>query len=223
MAFGPIMRMKVGDYLIELAPPTKESIQTIISPGLQQASVTKYLNNHFSPTIEDQIEWYEKTRTAKNQLVWGVWLVGKDNERTLIGSTALNDIEGEQIMQATSGSLIADKQYWNKGIASAIHKAQTWYAFEQRGLTRIKSAVYYGNIASRRALEKTGYSLVYVERNVQFIDGQFRHMDNLECLNPAQESWRTWWRGERPQRLALEARQRTLESLDWARENVTLL
>lgn len=222
MAFGPIMQLQVGELSIELAPIDKQSISAFISPGLQQASVSRYLSIETAPTLEDEQEWYDKTRAENNSLVWGIWVQAGD-ERKLIGSTALNNIKRAHIHQATSGSLIVDQSYWGKGIASSIHKARTWYAFQHMGLHRIMSAVLQGNGGSRKALGRSGYELVYVERNELFVDGSLHHMDCLECLNPLEPFWSQWWHGERPPKKSVDARQKTRKVLEWAEQNVKLL
>ena len=221
MTFGPIMQVKVGELEIELAPIKKTDLPAFISPGLQQASVSRYLTISMAPTLEDEEEWYEKTRTDKNSRVWGIW-VREGDARKLIGSTALNSITWSPVLQATSGSLIVDQSYWGKGIASSIHKVRTWYAFQHMGLHRIKSAVLHGNVGSSKALDRSGYVLVYTERNEQFIDGSLRHMDCFECLNPSDPLWSQWWHGDRPSKRQMEARQRTREAMAWAEQNVTL-
>lgn len=223
MAFGPIMRLKAGDLLVELAPLTKENVtQFAENGGMQHASVIKYLNRTAAPVKEDELEWFDHTRTDKESLVWGIYVIEGDS-RVLIGNTALTNITSKHIHQATSGSLIFDQSYWGKGIASSIHKARTWYAFQYLGLHRIMSAVIQGNIGSLKALRKSGYDLVYVERNTVFVDGKLRHQDNLECLNPNEPFWGQWWHGERPTKSSLEAKKRAIEALAWAKENVTLL
>lgn len=221
MAFGPIMRMYVSDIHIELAPVTKESLAAFVTPGMQQASVIRYLEVSSAPTIEDEEEWYETTRKAKDSLVWGIWDITTD--RTLIGTTSLFNIEQSPLAQATSGVMLSNKEYWGKGIASTIHKARTWYAFRQLGLVRIKSAVVHGNVASKKALQKSGYTDVYVERNTHFSDGVLHHQDNLECLNPDERAWQQWWGNDVPSVDSVQARQRTNESLVWAEQNVILL
>ena len=118
--------------------------------------------------------------------------------------------------------MISDPAYWGRGIASAIHKARTWYAFQHMGLHRIMSAVLQGNVGSRKALSRSGYELVYVERNEQFVDGKLCHLDCLECLNPLEPFWSQWWHGERPPKKLVEARRCTLDALEWAEKNVTL-
>jgi RimJ/RimL family protein N-acetyltransferase len=224
MAFGPIMQLKVGELQIELAPFSKEDMVEFISPGMNRFSVNKYLSQHNAHTIEDEQEWYDKIRMDKASVKWGIWVLEND-KRTLIGESSLSDIfmNDAKIHQATSGSVIFRKEYWGRGIASAAHKARTWYAFQHMGLHRIMSAVIQGNVGSLKALTRSGYSLVYVERNTVFVDGSARNQDNLECLNPNEPFWSLWWNSERPTKRALEARKLTRIALDWAKENVELV
>lgn len=234
MAFGPIMRFTVGDFRVELAPLTKEVMPEFVSlahgGGLQRRSVTRYMGMDFAPTTEDEQDWFDKTRATKDTLIWGIWLIEGDGAsavRKLIGNSALIDIDKgghtKLIRQATSGSMIFRPEYWGKGIASAAHKARTWYAFKHIGLHRIKSAVIQANGGSRKALVRSGYTLVYTERNEQYADGQFHHLDCLECLNPLDLFWNQWWHGDRPSKASREARQLTREVLDWADKNVELV
>lgn len=229
MAFGPIMRFMVGDLTIELAPLTRESMGEFIDlahgGGMQRHSVTRYLGRHNAPVPEDEYEWFDKARQEKDSLIWGIWVV-KGSERTLIGNSSLNSI-GEQgasgfIRQATSGSMIFRPEYWGKGIASSAHKARTWYAFQHLGLHRVMSAVIQGNGGSSKALQRSGYAYVYTERNEQYSDGELRHLDCFECLNPHDLFWRQWWHGDRPPAASLRARRLTREALAWAEANVTL-
>lgn len=124
--------------------------------------------------------------------------------------------------QAISEVMIFNRAYWNKGIASFIHKARTWFAFKELGLMRIKSAVIQANPASRRALAKVGYLYVYTERNTSFTSGSLHHQDNLECLNPLEPFWSSWWGQDTPTTEAVKARTLTQEDLEWAEENVVL-
>jgi ribosomal-protein-alanine N-acetyltransferase len=222
MAFGPIMQLQVGNLKVELAPLTKENVGEFVKDGaMQQASVTRYLGRRSAPVLEDEHEWYERVRGEKDSLTWGIYLV-EGEKKTLIGDTTLFEITKEHIHQATSGSMIFREEYWGKGIASAIHKARTWYAFQHLGLHRIKSAVFHGNGGSLKALQRSGYDFVYVERNTVFIDGRLRHQDNLECLNPNDPFWSQWWHGERPPKHSVVARRQAVDALKWASQNVRL-
>lgn len=232
MAFGPRLQLEVsvkkdGDsaLTILLAPLSSEVMPEFVAGGgLQSYKVTRYLGSHSTaPVAEDELDWFEKTRKEKDSVVWGVYVL-LDKDWKLIGSTSLSSFEhGPLGTQATSGVLIFDPLYWNKGIVSCIHKARTWFAFTQLGIMRIKSAVICGNAASLRALEKSGYVYVYTERNTAFVDGQWLHQDNLECLNPLDAFWRNWWHGNAVPKKSREARKVTLDVLEWAKHNINPL
>lgn len=221
MAFGPIMRLKTDKGLqIELAPFNREDVGAFL-PGMQKYSVVSWLST--SPqTLETEQQWYDKLIEKDDRATWGIWSCS-NGQKKLIGNTTLSNHEEGHIIQCISGCVITDKEYWGKGVASAAHRARTWFAFEKRGVMRIKSAVLHGNVASKKALEGVGYNMVYVERNEAFKDGKLRHLDNLECLNPADWAWRQWWGDDRPTRKSIEARKKTEAALEWAEKNVTLL
>lgn len=220
MAFGSIMRLKVGEFTIELAPFSRDIMGEFINPGIQSGQITKYLETG-AKVLEDEYEWYDTVRTDKTSLTWGVWIV-RDDARELIGTTSLHHLQRGIFYEAGSGSLIFNREYWGKGIASAIHRARTWYAFHIVGLDRVWSEVLQGNVASRRALEKSGYYVTNVKRNEKFVEGDLRHMDQLECLCPADAAWKRWWGKDRPTKAARDARTRTQTAMQWASENVTL-
>jgi|GEM_PF-179539 len=233
MAFGPIIRFTAGDLALELAPIPKAAVHEFVNHehggGLQRQSISRYLGLMTAPTEEDENEWHDKVRADVHSVIWGIWVIegeGEAKTRTLIGNSSLSGIDKGNstrlIRQATSGSVIFRPEYWNRGIASAAHKVRTWYAFQHLGLHRIRSAVIQANGGSRRALERSGYTYVYTERNEQYGDGQFHHLDNFECLNPDTLFWNQWWHGDRPARASNEARRLTREALAWAEENATL-
>lgn len=226
MAFGPIMKFTTErDDHIELAPFTREEVQTMV-PGLQKYSVLHHLGLP-AMTLEMESDWYDKKSKEGSSVIWGIWVIDK-HQRKLIGSTAINEIGPHvatqvNMRQGITGITITDTEYWGRGIASAAHRARTWYAFRHLGLIRLKSAVAQTNAPSQRALEKAGYVQIFVERNFQFLDGSYVHENLLECLNPADWAWRQWWGMDRPPVKSLEARKRTEAALAWAEKNVTLL
>lgn len=222
MAFGPIIRFTVGELQIELAPFGKEDLKEFISPGLQQYGVLRFLGRGVRGVVlEDEEEWFEKVRKDENSLVWGVWIITEEG-RLLIGNTALNGITRGHVQFATSGSLIFRQEFQGRGIGSAAHKARTWFAFHILGLHCVRSQVIQGNGRSRGALENSGYVWLYTERNEKFIEGELRHLDYFECLNPSELFWSQWWHGDRPSARHREARLQTREILQWAETNVTL-
>ena len=222
MALGKTMKLTIDTGLsIELAPFTREEAMQFVK-GFEQHSITQYLTDHVE-TKETEEEWYDKMIKDKTSCVWGIWVV-EGGKRTLIGSSALTHISlDKHIRQAVSGSMIFDKSYWGQGVASACHKARTLWAFEHMGLHRIKSSVLQPNAGSRKALERSGYTYVYTERNEKFVNGELIHLDCFECLNPADWAWRQWWGNDRPPRKNIEARATTQAALTWAQERVEIV
>ena len=229
MAFGPIMRFKVEELAIEMAPLTRESVSEFINiehgGGMQRHSVTRYLERRLSPVLEDEYEWFDRKRASKEDIIWGIWLIEND-ARVLIGSSGIHDLgtkDAGYIRQATSGSVIFRPEYWNKGIGSAAHKARTWYAFQQLGLHSIKSATISGNRGSSKALSRSGYMYSHTERNDHFVDGAMHHTRHYECLNPYDTFWNQWWGDDAPTAAAIEARQLAREAMSWAERSVELI
>ena len=76
-----------------------------------------------------------------------------------IGTTALHQINHVH-GTAMSGSFIGDKGCWGKGIGAELCKMRAWYAFTVLNLRQIHSSHLEGNEASRKMLEKAGYTKV---------------------------------------------------------------
>jgi RimJ/RimL family protein N-acetyltransferase len=223
MSFGLAMTLRVGEYAIELAPLSKEIMGEFVG-GISQPIVRMYMPGYAAHTLEDELTFYDETRLDKTKLVWGIF-VKTEKGKILIGVESMFDITlaDTRIYHATTGSMIFRQEYWGKGIVTAVHKARTWYAFQHMGISRLLSSVSHGNVGSLKALQHSGYNIVYVERNTKFINGTLHHQDNLECLNPLEPFWSEWWHGETPTKAALKALQATKDAMEWAQENVTLL
>lgn len=232
MAFGPIIKFKTNDLNLELAPLTRDDMSEFINyehgGGLQRYSVTKFLGMSTAPTLEDELDWYDKARTESSRVLWGVYIINDETgARELIGNSALVNIgkigHTTLFRHAISGSVIFKPEYWGRGIASAAHKVRVWYAFEHLGLSSIKSGVIQGNGGSSKALGRSGYVYTHTDRNDQYSDGELHHTDNFECLNPLDLFWDKWWRDETPSEAYLEGRQKSLEAIAWAKENAELV
>jgi len=223
--FGPIMQVVVNDDLtVRLAPFTREdSGKFVENGGMQHHTVTQYLGRaHSAPTLEDELKWYDMIWQQEDSRMWGVW-VGEADGQKFIGTSGLHHIGGQHFRSAVSGSMIFDTSYWGRGIARSIHRARMWYAFTQLRLIQIKSCAIHVNTASLRALKGCGYETVGFERNVHFVNGQFGHHENLECINPDPALWDSWWHNDEVPSSFIAARQRTLQAMEWADKHVTLL
>lgn len=222
--FGPIMCFKTRSGIqIEMAPLSRDVMEQFIEDGgMQRYQVHKFLGRIGSPVLEDEYEWYDKVRTSRDDVVWGIFI--KDQEgRKLIGSTGLHNINGQDhspYKSATSGFMIFRTEWWGQGIASACHRTRTMYAFDVLGLVIINSKVIFENEASRRAVEGVGYLVRASSRMPGLYHGEVRNDDELRVINPDKYAWQYWWRNETVPDEARAARKKTQAALKWARTHV---
>ena len=139
--FGPVMRFPIpstsGEPLgsLVLRPLTRSELPELIRDGngFQSHDVTKTLARFRSYTIEDLGDWYDRTR-GDDGFTWGVAVEHRGgSEETLIGVTSLSPIDLSAFPVADTGLVLTDTRWWGKGIAGAVHKCRTVFAFEQAG------------------------------------------------------------------------------------------
>lgn len=66
--------------------------------------------------------------------------------------------------------------YWGNGYATEITKALVKYLFIERDAERIEGLVQEENIASRKVLEKNGFSKEGILRNFAFINNTYKNV-----------------------------------------------
>ncbi len=81
----------------------------------------------------------------------------------LAGAAALELYPAERRHTAELGYWLG-RDYWGRGIATAVCAGMTQHAFEHFMLVRVQAEVYGPNAASVRVLEKCGYRLEGVRR-----------------------------------------------------------
>lgn len=173
--FGPTI---LGER-VRLAPLTMEIMGNFV-PWMSDLDVTRWMGVRGCPTIEMEREWYEKMSKSDSDLLWGIF-VGEKH----IGSTGLHQIDWRN-RNAITGNLIGDKTEWGKGYGSEVVALRTRYAFEMLGLEKLKTEVFVENAASRRALEKSGYATMGIEKREIYRYGRWHDMWRGEILR---EEW----------------------------------
>lgn len=92
-------------------------------------------------------------------------------EGTPVGIVGLND-PIEQWGLAEVGYMIHPTQ-WDNGYATDAVREVCWYAFEERRYNKVTAKAYETNPASRRVLEKVGFTREGQFRAEAFVDGEF--------------------------------------------------
>lgn len=133
---------------------------------MNDPEVTRYLTLTAGVTIGMEEEWFQRVQKRDIEFVWAI----QDERNRHIGFTGLHAIDWRQ-RRATSGIVIGDKEAWGRGYATDAMQVRTRFAFEVLNLHRIESEALAENLASQRALEKTGYQREGVFRKRHWIDG----------------------------------------------------
>jgi [ribosomal protein S5]-alanine N-acetyltransferase len=149
VTLGPLAPEHLGDYCRWFADP----------------EVTRYLHRNNPPSLREEQEWFDRVVASESEVVWGLFAEGQH-----IGSVGLSQISWRH-RRATSGTLIGDKGWWGRGIATEAMGLRTRYAFEELGLEKLTTTVDEANQASRRALERAGYRTVGTYRRHRFRAG----------------------------------------------------
>ncbi len=153
---------------VRLEPPRPEHAHAYLG-WLADMEVTRYLRTRFPPTLCQEEAALEKLAEDPHQIAWAITL--KEGGK-LIGATVLEKIDWRN-RDAESGIMIGDRSEWGRGHASEVMRLRTEYAFMELGLRKVWTGVEVPNVASRRALEKTGYRQCGLLRRHFFVNGQW--------------------------------------------------
>lgn len=173
------MQVKTHKVSVLLRPGSKEDLPELVK-NFSSMRVHLYTNILFGQTLENEQEWYEKVRSNNDECVWLIQPIGHDRP---IGVTGLHKISSQK-GDCTSGIIIWDQNWWNMGVASAAHLARTLFAADYLCKYSINSSVREENVASRRALEKVGYTVWGTEPVDDYRQGKWINTHHLKWFHP---------------------------------------
>jgi RimJ/RimL family protein N-acetyltransferase len=160
--YGPVIQ---GE-LVRLRPPQAEEVE-LISKWFEDMEVTRFLNLRFPPSVEMEKEFLERMARDPNSIWWAV-----EHEGRLVGGTSIMAIDWK-IGFGTTGTVIADRSVWGKGLGRELMQLRAGYAFTQTPLRTLRSGYIEGNVASGRAQKSAGYKEVGRWHDDAFVDGKW--------------------------------------------------
>jgi ribosomal-protein-alanine N-acetyltransferase len=177
--FGINMRVKTEKAAVNLRPACKEDMKELVR-HFSSMRIHMYTMGMFARTIEDEEAWYEHVRESKDGCEW---LIQPDGYDKPIGVTGLHGINSRE-NSCTSGIIIWDPSWWGKGVASAAHLGRTLFAADYLNRLVIRSCVRVENNASRKALERVGYTVWGQEPVDDYRAGKWLDTDHLIWFHP---------------------------------------
>jgi RimJ/RimL family protein N-acetyltransferase len=180
-----------------LAPIERKHLTRFINEsadwGMQSYEVVKYLGRNISaPSMKDEHEWWDKANAATDLLNWGIYVFERGQEK-LVGNTSFSWQPDNAARCYVGGTLIFDRNYWSKGIASSANAATIAFVFNNLDGLSIRSAVLSPNIGSCKPHTNLGFVQVGTDYCISRRDGSTNHQYNFLMVNPSERSWNFFW------------------------------
>lgn len=152
--YGINMHIITEKISLLLRPATKDDLPELVK-HFSSMRVHMHTMGRFGYPLENEQEWYEKVRKNDDECIWFIQPDGHDKA---IGTTGLHHINGWN-GSCSSGIIIWDPSWWGRGVASTAHLGRTLFVADYLSKVSIRSSVRVDNTASRRALERVGYTV----------------------------------------------------------------
>jgi ribosomal-protein-alanine N-acetyltransferase len=178
--YGPVLK----GQKVTLRPPDEGDAQRFIDWFADQ-EVTRFLGTTFPLPLEQEKETLKKLGESKNDVFWVIEAEGKG-----IGAIGIHRIDWIS-SNGITGIVIGDKACWRKGYASEAMALRTAYAFRQLNLHKLSTFTFFENEGSRRALMKSGYRQIGVQREQLWRDGTWHDTWMAELLRSDWEKQQT--------------------------------
>lgn len=177
--FGINIKVKTERAEVNLRPACKEDVKEL-TKYFSSMRIHMYTMGTFAQTQENEEEWYDRVRQDKDCCTW---LIQPESYDKPIGVTSLHEINSRE-NSCTSGIIIWDPDWWGKGVASAAHLGRTLFAADYLNRLVIRSCVRSENAASRRALQRVGYTVWGTEPADDYRAGKWLNTDHLIWFHP---------------------------------------
>ena len=160
--YGPIIQ----GTLLRLRPPRDEEAAEL-STWFEDMEVTRFMKLRHPPSVEMEKEFLARTARDPDVIWWAV-----EHEGRLVGGTGIHAIDWKHGF-GTTGTVLADKSIWGRGVARELMRLRAEYAFTQTPLRALRSGYIEGNEASARAQRSAGYKEVGRWHDDAFVDGKW--------------------------------------------------
>lgn len=166
---------------VYLRPLEPADINENYLKGFRDDSVLAFLEvNGKSLTREDVIDYIKTGLDSGSYFMYAVCL--KENNEH-IGNLKIGPIDGKHSL-ADLVTVIWNKNYWGKGLATDAIKEGNRIAFNEHNIRKLNGGIYASNIGSIKAYTKAGWIIEGKLQNQYFVDGKLEDRVIVSCFNP---------------------------------------
>lgn len=178
--FGVTMAVSHKGQEVVMRAFTKEDLPTLVK-HFSSMKVHMHTKGMFAQTLENETEWYENRRKDPTCCLWAIQPKGSE---VPIGVSGLHDLDNRE-NSCSSGIILWEPEWWGKGVASAAHLGRILFAANFLNRFTIRSSVRVVNEASRKALERVGYTVWGEEPVDDYRDGVWLDTYHLIWFRPS--------------------------------------
>jgi RimJ/RimL family protein N-acetyltransferase len=160
--------------------PIAESDLPHFVEWLADGEVTRWLTELDAPTLDEERQWYERTRADPDTVNWAIETL----DGSLAGSVELRVAAARR--KAELGIGIFDKTQWNRGLGTDTVRLVVGYAFGELGLNRVELTTAEDNIRAIRCYEKVGFVREGLKRQDRLYGEEF---GNTLMMSILREEW----------------------------------
>lgn len=171
---------------VVLRPLNKQTDLEKVYKWINDPDVRYFVSAIFPQTIKQEEDWLDSMGKDKNNIVLAIETLDGD----FIGTIGLHGIEWHNGV-ATTGALIGEKKFWNKGYGTDAKMILLNYAFNVLGLRKICSRVFFFNKRSLNYSLHCGYKIEGRRRKQVLRNGKY--CDIIE-LGLFKKDWLSHWR-----------------------------
>jgi RimJ/RimL family protein N-acetyltransferase len=171
---------------VVLRPLNKQTDLEKVYKWINDPGIRYFVTGAFPQTIKQEEEWLDSVGKNKNSIVLAIEALGGE----FIGTIGLHGIEWHNGV-ATTGVLIGEKRFWNKGYGTDAKMILLDYAFNELGLRKICSRVYSFNKRSLNYSLHCGYRIEGRLRGQILKNGKYYDIIELGLFK---KDWLPHWR-----------------------------
>jgi len=166
---------------IVLKPVTHDDAQLIVEMRNSEAVMKNFvIREPF--TLDSQHTWITNFVESGKAAQYIIYLT---TENKPVGSVYISNID-RQHSKGELGIFISDGSNHGKGVGTAAVNAILNIAFHELGLHRVYLRVFPENVGAVRSYEKAGFRYEGLLRETVFVEGEYRDMIIMSCINDRQ-------------------------------------
>lgn len=149
--------------------PILESDIPYFLKWMNDEGLTKYLIVYLPQTEASEKRWFERVTKSDTDIIFAI--VEKSTDK-LIGTMGLHNISWKD-RTATTGAIIGEAEYWDRGYGTEAKMLLLNYAFNTLNLRKICSSVRDFNARSVKYQKKCGYKEEGRRIEEHYVDGKY--------------------------------------------------